>query len=94
MAKKKEPKEPKEHKECIDVRDSRCFERSCYMLGLDKGTFTQGRGYTSYHAKARAVCMTRYLRGCPTVAVCPLCRTCLVENDEHPEEYCKLRRKD
>ncbi len=84
-------KAPKEH---IDVRDARCFERSCYMLGFDKGSFTQGRGYTSYHAKERRVCMTRHLHGCPTVEVCPLCKTCLVENDEHPESYCKLWRKE
>jgi hypothetical protein len=33
--------------------------------GEDKGTFVQGRGYTSYHKVPKPVCMTRHLHGCP-----------------------------
>ena len=43
--------------------------------GKDKGSFTPGVGYTSYHAKPRLVCMTRHTRGCPHPAVCPKCRS-------------------
>lgn len=48
---------------------------TCYHVGEDKGTFVQGRGYTSYHKTPRLVCMTRHLHGCPTVGVCRACRS-------------------
>jgi hypothetical protein len=70
------------HVKGIDVVDRRCFKRSCYALGFDKGTFVQGRGYTSYYDKPRKVCQTRHLHGCPIVAVCRHCRACLVENQK------------
>jgi hypothetical protein len=53
-----------------------CPTLDCFHVGEDKGTFAQGRGYTSYHKVARLVCMTRHLHGCPIAAVCadPACR--------------------
>ena len=65
----------------VDVCDRECPNRPCFSLGLDKGTFTQGRGYTSYHKDAQGrtvehpVCWTRHLQGCPINSVCPLCRS-------------------
>lgn len=59
----------------VAVARKDCRERKCYVLGFDKGTFVQGRGYTSYHKKERPVCMTRHLCGCPHGSVCPKCRT-------------------
>jgi hypothetical protein len=63
----------------VDVRDTGCKERPCYQLGFDKGTFSQGRGYTSYHKQPRPVCFTRHLHGCPSNSVCPECRTLEVD---------------
>ena len=69
----------------VDVLDAKCGDRECFALGFDKGSFTQGRGYTSYHTDAkgrrveRPVCMTRHLRGCPTNSVCAACRACSVD---------------
>lgn len=59
----------------VDVARSDCAGRECFRLGFDKGTFVQGRGYTSYHKKERPVCMTRHLHGCPINSVCSECRT-------------------
>jgi hypothetical protein len=61
-------------KKLVDVADEKCATRSCFQLGQDKGTFVQGRGYTSYHKNPKWVCLRRMLHGCPTVAVCPQCR--------------------
>lgn len=64
----------------VDVLDSDCAQRPCFALGFDKGTYVQGRGYTSYHTDTKgrriekAVCMTRHLRGCPINSVCGTCR--------------------
>lgn len=66
-------------KKSVEVRDAACRKRSCFSLGQDKGTFVQGRGYVSYHARPRWVCGTRHLHGCPIAWVCPVCRTCQVE---------------
>lgn len=69
----------------VDVCDSACGARPCYSLFFDKGSFSQGRGYTSYHTDAkgkrveRPVCGTRHLRGCPTNSVCPVCRRATVD---------------
>lgn len=69
----------------VDVADVGCKSRSCFALGFDKGSFSPGRGYTSYHTDAkgqrveRPVCMTRHLRGCPTNSVCPTCRLASVD---------------
>lgn len=69
----------------VDVARADCPKRDCYQLGFDKGSFSPGRGYTSYHTDAkgrrveRPVCMTRHLRGCPTRSVCPVCRLCSVD---------------
>lgn len=46
--------------------DVLCLFRACYSPGEDKGNFTPGRGYTSYHAEPRPVCMTRMCHGCPS----------------------------
>ena len=60
----------------VDVVDALCASRPCFHLGFDKGTFVQGRGYTSYHKVAEAVCQTRHLHGCPDDWVCAHpCRT-------------------
>jgi len=64
----------------VDVKDAFCKTRTCFVLGLDKGVYTPGRGYTQYHAQPRWVCQRRMLSGCPTVACCAFCRTSLVEN--------------
>ena len=69
----------------VDVLDRACFERPCFRRGEDKGTFVQGRGYTSYHPQPRRVCMTRHLLGCPDNSVCPECRTVSVLE---PGEQC------
>ena len=63
-------------KENVDVSSSKCGPHlDCYSLYYDKGTFAQGRGYTSYHKKPIAVCGTRFFRGCPEAGVCLDCRT-------------------
>lgn len=49
-----------------DVLDKLCAWRPCLQIGEDKGSFTPGVGYTSYHDKPRLVCMTRHCNGCPT----------------------------
>lgn len=65
----------------VDVSDRECATRACFRLGFDKGSFSQGRGYTSYHTDAKGrrvekpVCMTRHLHGCPANSVCSTCRT-------------------
>jgi len=65
----------------VDVSSQDCASRPCFVLGVDKGTYTPGRGYTSYHRdgrgklKPRPVCETRHHRGCPTNSVCERCRT-------------------
>lgn len=47
------------------VYDEMCCARPCLLIGLNKGSFTPGRGYTSYHRNPWLECMERYLRGCP-----------------------------
>lgn len=44
--------------------DPLCPYRPCYHPGYDKGTYSPGRGYTSYHKKPIYVCMTRMMHGC------------------------------
>lgn len=81
----------------VDVARSDCGTRPCFMLGFDKGSYTQGRGYTSYHTDAKGrriekpVCMTRHLRGCPVNSVCPLCRSAsvLAAGETCESLYCK-----
>ena len=46
--------------------DRECWRRPCVSPGLDKGTYTPGRGYTSYHATPIPKCMTRHISGCPS----------------------------
>jgi hypothetical protein len=59
----------------VDVADAGCGEHlPCFAIGEDKGTYMQGRGYTSYHSKPQLVCWTRHLQGCPTVWSCIPCR--------------------
>ena len=74
----------------VDVADRECAARSCFSLGFDKGSYSPGRGYASYHTDARGrhiekpVCMTRHLRGCPTNSVCGKCRLCSVRDVGQP----------
>lgn len=51
--------------EKVEVLDSLCPYRRCYWRGEDKGTFVQGRGYTSYYKTPYIVCWTRHTKGCP-----------------------------
>jgi len=44
--------------------DALCEFRDCLQKGEDKGTYTIGRGYTSYRKEPRYVCVTRMNRGC------------------------------
>lgn len=66
-------------KRSVDVARSDCAGMDCYALGFDKGTFCQGRGYTSYHRDTKGrriekpVCATRHHNGCPTNSVCQRC---------------------
>lgn len=63
----------------VDVLDAKCAKRPCFYLGFDKGSFTQGVGYTSYHRDAkgriveRPVCWRRHMHGCPHLSVCLAC---------------------
>jgi len=74
----------------VDVLDRECSNRPCYWLGYDKGSYSQGRGYTSYHKNVQGrrvefpVCMTRHLRGCPSNSVCHTCRTISVRPPGQP----------
>lgn len=78
----------------VDVARRDCATRECLRIGEDKGTFCQGRGYTSYHRDSkgrlapRIVCLTRHLNGCPCNSVCPEpeCRTASVLQ---PGEKCE-----
>jgi hypothetical protein len=69
----------------VDVLDTKCAKRDCFVLGFNKGSFSQGRGYTSYHTDAngkrveKPVCGTRHYGGCPSNSVCATCRTVSVE---------------
>ena len=49
--------------------DEYCPYRKCYAPGFDKGSFTPGRGYTSYHKVPRPCCMTRLTKGCPSYGI-------------------------
>ena len=63
----------------VDVSEARCASRPCFQFGFDKGSYSPGRGYTSYHKDTKGryveypVCMRRHLHGCPTLSVCPKC---------------------
>lgn len=48
---------------CSDPR--LCWMRECMNPGEDKGSYTPGRGYTSYYKNPRPECMRRLLHGCP-----------------------------
>lgn len=48
---------------CVDRKT--CPLRPCMRPGQDKGSFSIGRGYTSYHAEPKPVCATRHHHGCP-----------------------------
>lgn len=54
----------KDGRDC-DVSDALCAFRDCLHVAEDKGSYTPGVGYTSYHRSPRLVCMTRHVRGCP-----------------------------
>lgn len=57
-------------KRMVEVLNNRCKDVDCFNMFADKGTFVQGRGYTSYHNKVRWVCGTRHLQGCPNAGQC------------------------
>lgn len=69
----------------VDVAGKDCATRPCFTFGFDKGSFTPGRGYTSYHTDAKGrlvekpVCMTRHVHGCPINSVCSTCRRASVD---------------
>lgn len=46
--------------------DALCIIRTCYNKYEDKGSFSQGRGYTSYYKDFRPACGTRLCHGCPS----------------------------
>ena len=54
-------------KALVDVRADEFPKLNCYRLGQDKGPYSPGRGYTSYHKTPKWVCMRRHLHGCPDV---------------------------
>lgn len=61
----------------VAVIDADCEHRPCFQLGFDKGPFTPGVGYTSYHRSGpRAVCWTRHLSGCPHAGFHVRCGDC------------------
>lgn len=64
----------KKNRHVVDVLDADCLERPCYWFGFDKGSFTPGRGYTSYNEKERPCCLERHIHGCPSNSICPKCR--------------------
>lgn len=47
------------------LTDPKCRYRTCFGIMLNKGSFTNGVGYTSYHAKPEEVCRMNHLHGCP-----------------------------
>lgn len=60
----------------VAVLNDDCEFRPCFRLLEDKGSFTPGVGYTSYHGKSRWVCGTRHLNGCPHVGGHVICEEC------------------
>lgn len=79
----------------VDVLNNACEYRPCFWLGFDKGSFTQGVGYTSYHRGGpRAVCMTRHLHGCPHVGFHVVCGDChaVVGGPYATDDHVVLRR--
>lgn len=63
-------------KQMVDVSSSGCSAAlDCFQIGRDKGTFAQGKGYTSYHKEEVLCCWTRHLNGCPDAGECLDCRT-------------------
>lgn len=60
-------KKPYEYPTIFTAKGCRpdCWMRECMWPGEDKGSFSPGRGYTSYHAVPRKVCSRNHLHGCP-----------------------------
>lgn len=77
----------------VDVYQRDCPTRPCYGLGFDKGTFSPGRGYTSYYRDRKGdfieypVCRTRHLYGCPVNSYCPTCNRASILAPGEPCEY-------
>jgi len=67
--------------------DALCKYRTCYSLMVNKGPFTLGKGYTSYHKNPDIVCRQNHICGCPED---PIIDIPLVLN-ELSEETEKLR---
>lgn len=78
----------------VEVLEQKCKDRPYFRLGFDKGSFSQGRGYTSYHTDKKGrpiekpVCMRRHLHGCPSNSVCEKCRTVGVDDPGGVCGYC------
>ena len=58
-----------DHAELPSECDELCRYRTCFHPGENKGTFSAGRGYTSYHAKPILVCVYRMNHGCPSIEI-------------------------
>jgi hypothetical protein len=75
-------------KKLVEVVDKRCKGQTCFQLFNDKGTYSPGRGYTSYYAKPRWCCGTNHLHGCPTIGRCKICNTALAPYTNGVCEIC------
>jgi hypothetical protein len=54
-----------EHPAKVNVYEKDCLQKRCYRAHKDRGSFVNGRGYTSYNKNPEWVCITRHLHGCP-----------------------------
>lgn len=77
----------------VHVLDELCELRPCLQVGEDKGSYSPGRGYTSYHKHPKLVCMRRHCHGCPhplpepdpeRARCCPAPDFAPVKLDAHP----------
>jgi hypothetical protein len=57
------------HPTKVNVLEADCLQKKCYHPHPNKGSFTQGRGYTSYYDKPEWCCITRENSGCPNTQV-------------------------
>lgn len=51
--------------------DSLCLARKCFNKYENKGSYSQGIGYTRYYPDFRPVCATRAFHGCPFIRLSP-----------------------
>lgn len=59
--------------------DVLCEWRRCLHRGYNKGSYTPGRGYTSYYAKPIYVCLYRMQHGCPQPRPTPDLQTMITD---------------